>query len=246
MAIHKMIAVDGLPPNKWPVEHVADVDYDEPFVKDIMEISPVVDATSLSSEEREAVKHAIVSVVMDGLVPAFLDLRQIRMSVGKKIPIINREEPYGNMARKLWKAYKPLTEKAALAMGFKIGFLYSNDKSFNTGLEEFRKQNPELRGGFEKFLEHSRTSWQNDLADFRNKWLEHPVGNRKQFDRFYAAPYAESLFYAVWKTIADLLPALLELKLIHGSKLVEQHHDDPGPKWGQRFRYDHPLFRKSG
>src|SRR5271166_1525381 len=59
MAIHKMIAVDGLPPNKWPVEHVADVDYDEPFVKDIMEISPVVDATSLSSEEREAVKHAI-------------------------------------------------------------------------------------------------------------------------------------------------------------------------------------------
>jgi hypothetical protein len=149
------------------------------------------------------------------------------------------------MARKLWKAYHPLTEKAALAMGFKIGFLYSNDKNFKSGLQELRKQNPELRSGFENFLEHARTSWQNDLADFRNKWLEHPVGNRKQFDRFYTVPYAESLFYAVWKTIADLLPALLELKLMHGSKLVEQHPDDPGPKWGQRFRYDNPLFRKS-
>jgi hypothetical protein len=44
MSIHKMTAVDGLEPRDWPVEHVSDVGYDEPFVWNIMEIATPVDA----------------------------------------------------------------------------------------------------------------------------------------------------------------------------------------------------------
>jgi hypothetical protein len=47
----------------------------------------------------------------------------------------------------------------------------------------------------------------------------------------------------VWKTIADLLPPLLELRMWNGVKLVEQRPDDPGPRWPQRFRYEHPFFK---
>jgi hypothetical protein len=127
-------------------------------------------------------------------------------------------------------------------MGFKIGFLYDNDKKFKEGLEGSRKENPALRSGFEKFLEDGRTQWQNDLADFRNKWLEHPLGNRKQFDKFYTPGYGEEIFQHVWTAIADIVPILLELKLVHGSRLIEQAPNDPGPKWPQRFRYDIPAF----
>jgi hypothetical protein len=30
---------------------------------------------------------------------------------------------------------------------------------------------------------------------------------------------------------------------MEGVRLVEQHPDDPGARWAQRFRYDHPAFR---
>jgi hypothetical protein len=241
--MRRVTKVDGLEPNQWPIDHFANVGYYEPFVWNIVEIDPVIGATSLSEAERLKVKHALMAILTDGLVPAFLDLQQIRASVGKKMPVVNREEPYGNMGRKLWKSYKPLMSDTASAMGYKIGFLYDNDKKFKEGLEEFRKQNPALRLGFEKFLEDGRTDWQKDLANFRNKWLEHPVGNRKQFDKFYTPEYAEEIFQHVWSAIADILPLLLELKLVHGSRLIEQAPDDPGPKWPQRFRYDIPEFR---
>jgi hypothetical protein len=180
VSIHKMTKVDGLHPKEWPIEHVADVGYNEPFVWSILEIATPVDASILGEKQRKDVKHGLATILTDGLVPAFLDLRQIRENDGKKIPTINREEPYGNMARTLWKAFKPLMSDTALTMGFQIGFLYDNDRKFAAGLAEFRKDNPSLRPGFEEFLESGRTTWQQELADFRNKWLEHPVGNRKQ------------------------------------------------------------------
>src|ERR1039458_7589354 len=84
---------------------------------------------------------------------------------------------------------------------------------------------------------------QNELARFRNTWVEHQTGDRKQFQKFYDPKYAERLFDTVWHTIADILPVLLELHLPHGTRLIEQHPDDPGPRWGERFRYDVPHFR---
>ena len=131
-------------------------------------------------------------------------------------------------------------------MGFDIGFLFRDEKTFQKGLKEFRNSHPLLRGlrqGFEEFLEGTRKSWQNELSDFRNTWVEHQRGDAKKFEKFYKPDYAEALFDATWRTIADIVPFLLEVHLPDGVRLVEQHPDDSRPRWPQRFRYDHPTFR---
>jgi hypothetical protein len=234
----------GREPNKWEVHHFANVGTGEPFVQGMLDLDPVVGACRFSESECKEVKETINSVLIDGLMPAFLELRQIRESVSNTtMPVLDRLQLYEDLGRKLWKAYKDLTEKAARAIGFKIGFLYDDEKKFQEGLKEFREKNPRLREGFEKFLESTRKEWQNDLAKFRNTWLEHQRGDREPFKKFYQPQYAEYLFEAVWRTIADILPPLLELRLTEGVRLVEQDPNDSGPRWAQRFRYDHPAFR---
>ena len=245
MAVYKMES-NGLPPNKWPVVKVADISGDEEFVKQMLELHQIVDATTIMEQRRKEVKEAITAILMDGLSPAFLEPQQIRASRGREMPLMNREQPYEDLVRKLWKSYKGLLDKAARLMDFKVGFRFKNDKEFHEGLAKFRRENPGLRDGFEKFLEDTRDEWQIELAEFRNKWVDHPVvGDRRRFAKFYTPDYAETLFDHVWHVIVDSLPVLLELRLWNGTRLIEQHPDDPGPKWVQRFRYDVPAFRKS-
>jgi hypothetical protein len=243
MSIYRLNPKPGEEPNKWPVTKVADIEGDEPFVKGIRDFLPVVDASTIYEPERTQVKDAIMSILMDGLMPAFLELRRIRESVGKDVPLMNRMQPYEDLARKSWRAYKELTQKAVRLMGFKIDFIFDNDKKFHEGAKRFREDNPDLRSDFESFLEGNRTGWQNQLARFRNNWLEHPHDDPGQYKDFYRSEQAEALFECVWKTIADLLPPLLELRLPFGIKLVEQHPNDPNPRWPQRFRYEHPSFK---
>ncbi len=242
MAVHKIEVKHGKHPRDWPVVKVADVDGNEPFVKAFLEIIPLVDAGTIEEPLRKEVKAAIHAILIDGIMPAFLDLQRIRASVGRDIPLMDRTQPYEDLAGKLWKSYKELTQNATRLMGFNIGFLFMNDKSFREGLKTFRTHNPDLLAGFDKFLEETRDSWQNDLAKFRNTWLEHPTGDPKQFSKFYTPEFAEMLFEAVWHTICDMLPPLLELKLPYGVKLVEQDPNDPAPRWAERFRYHHPSF----
>jgi hypothetical protein len=246
VAVYRMGKVDRLPPTKWPVEHVANVGADEEFVKNMLEMHPLVDAGTIYEPKRTEVKHAITAILMHGLMPAFLELQQIRASVGQKMSLMNRQQPYEDLARKLSMTYKELLGKAAREMDFRIAFLFDNDKKFRDGLVELRRLHPRLRAGFEAFLTETRDEWQKDLQKFRNTWLEHPVGDHKKFAKFYTPEYAEIIFSNVWQAIVDILPVLLETHFMPGVSLVEQHPDDPGAKWAQRFRYDHPAFRKIG
>jgi hypothetical protein len=245
MSIRKMTKVDGLTPNKWTVVKVADIGANEEFVSDMLEIDRLVGATMIFDQQRKDLTEAVTAILIEGLCPAFLELQQIRASVGRDMPLMNRQQLYEDLARKLWKSYKELLEKAARCLDFKIGFLFDNDKKFEEGLADFRKQNPTLREPWEGFLRATRENWQNDLATFRNKWLEHPVGDRRKFEKFYTSQYAESLFDAVWRTIIDILVPLLELRMSEWVRVVEQHPDDPEPKWGYRFRFEHTAFMKS-
>jgi len=155
----------------------------------------------IEGAQREDVKHALVSILIDGLMPAFLKLGEIRASVDQAMPLMNREQLYEDFARKSWKAYKELMQVALDLMGHKIGFLFKCEKEFREGLVDLRSRNPELRAGFEKFLEETRDEWQNDLSKFRNTWVEHQRGERKQFQKFYEPRNAELLFDTVWRTI---------------------------------------------
>lgn len=242
MGIYRADKQDGLPPNKWPIVKFADIGGDEPFVKGIMDMFPIVNAGDIHEPQRGKVKEAITSILVDGLMPAYLELQKIRESARKEMPVLDRQQLYEDLARKLWKSYKDLTERAARLIGFKIAFLYDNDKNFQAGMKKFRDQNRRLRDGFESFLQALRDDWQSDLAKFRNTWLEHQNSNRRRFEKFYQPEYAESLFTAVWQAIVDILPVLLELHLREGWSLIEQDPNDPEPRWAQRFRYYNPAF----
>lgn len=151
MAVYKMES-NGLPPNKWPVVKVADVDGTEEFIKQMMNLHRLVDAGSIYDPQRAAVKSALTSILMDGLMPAFLELQQIRASVGMDLPLMNREQPYEDLARKLWKSYSDLMQKASELMGFKLAFLFDNDKKFRS-----ERRNFEAR--IRTFERDSKGSW---------------------------------------------------------------------------------------
>jgi|SRR5450432_91814 len=247
MAIHKVDTSKG-EPNTWKVEKVADVGW-ENFVKEILDLRDIVDAGLIMEPRRADVKQAFTAILMDGLTPAFLELQEIRELSKHNRPLMEQWQLYEDLCRKLWKSYKVLMQKAAALMDFDIGFLFGNDKTFAEGLTEFRRLNPRLRPNFDKLLEKTRTQWQNDLAKFRNTFLEHHEGNqpadRRKVEKFYKPANAERLFDTVWRTIMDILVMLAELHMPEGTRLVEQDPNDPGPRWEKRFRYDCSAYFKS-
>ena len=243
MAVYRVEPKFGEEPNKWKAEKFAEIGWEETFVRHVTELCTIVDASLIFDQQREDVKHAIIAILTDGLMPAFLELRKIRAFDGKPLPLIDRREFYHDFCRKLWKAYKDLTQRAAIEAGFNVGFLFMADKGFAKGLKEFQGRYPDVRPELGKSLEQVRDRWQNELAKFRNTFLEHQDSDPKHFAKFYQPAYVESLFEEVWNTIVDLLAVLLESRLPHGTKLVVP---DPNrePKWPNRFMFDHPALRR--
>jgi hypothetical protein len=242
MAVYRVEPKPGEEPNKWKVEKFAEIGWDNKFVRDICELCTILNATLIFDQQREDMNNAIMTILTDGLMPAFTELKKIRAFDGKPLPMMDRREFYHDFCRKLWKAYKDLTQRAANTAGFNVGFLFKSDKEFATGLKEFQADYPDVRPELGKSLQEVRDRWQNELAKFRNTFLEHQDSDPKQFAKFYQPSYIESLFEEVWNTIVDLLAVLLESRLPHGTKLALPNLEQ-NPKWPNRFVFDHPAFR---
>jgi hypothetical protein len=206
-------------------------------VRETLELVDLLKGTQIDGEQRRQATDAIGSVLTDGLLPAFLELRAIRESRGRDLPLIEQYQLYEDFARKLWKSYKDLTQRVALAMGFDIGFLFQNETKFEQGLKAFRLEYPAAPATLENYLHKVRELWQNDLSRFRNGFIEHQEGNREDHKKFYDPDVAEELFAAVARVIADILVMLMILRLPPRVHIVE--HDDKihGPGWPNRFRF---------
>lgn len=241
-AVYRVEPKPGQEPKNWKVEKFAEIGWDEKFVRDMCELKTILGATSIFDQQREDVNNAIMAILTDGLMPAFAELEKIRAFDGKSLPLMDRREFYHDFCRKLWKAYKDLTQRATLAAGFNIGFLFMSDKQFARGVVEFEANYPDVRRELGKFLEEARSRWQNELAKFRNTFLEHQDSDPKQFAKFYQLPFIEGLFEAVWNMIVDLLAVLLESRLPHGTKLALPDLEK-NPNWPNRFVFHHPAFR---
>lgn len=240
MSVFRVKSEPGKEPCDWKVEKFAEIGWSEKFVRDMTELSTVLNATMIFGQQREDVNDAIGTILMDGLMPAFRELEQIRAAEGKQLPILDRRELYHDFCRKIWKAYKDLTQRAAKEAGFNIGFLFRDDKDFKKGLEEFQQNHPDVRPELGKSLEEVRGRWQNELATFRNTFLEHQDSDPKLFAKFYDIKYVEVLFEEVWNTIVDLLAVLLEAKLPNHTKLALPDRNKM-PNWPNRF-----VFHISG
>ena len=242
MTVYRVAPKPGEEPYKWKVEKFAEIGWNETFVRHVTELCTVLNATLIFDKQREDVNNSIMTILTDGLMPAFAELEKIRAFEGKPLPVMDRREFYHDFCRKLWKAYKDLTQHAASAAGFNIGFLFTSDKEFAKGLKEFQRNHPDVRTELGKSLEEARDRWQNELAKFRNTFLEHQDSDSKQFAEFYQLKYIERLFEEVWNTIVDLLAVLLESRLPYGTKLALPDLKK-NPKWPNRFVFDHPAFR---
>jgi len=228
----------GKPPSAWKVEHFADVGASEEFVQQLMlEMSELLDGTTIPEPKRSEVKHAIMTISTEGLLPAFENLKRIRASLTKQMPVLNRKQVYEDFSRVLWHGYKDLMQRAALLMGAKIGFLFDTNAKFERGLAEFRQAHPSVPQGFGDHLRTQRTNWQNDLADFRNLFLEHRQEEPEKFSVFYQPESAEALFDSVWRTTADILVMLLAIQLPPGVGLEEIPATKRTAQNPRRFRW---------
>jgi hypothetical protein len=172
-------------PKQWKVAAFANVGTDEAFVREMLEVLELLKGTLIEGPQREQANHAITTILTDGLVPAFMELRTLRAPETKSLPLAERFQPYEDFARKLWKSYKDLTQRVAEAMGFDIGFLYQKDTKFEEGLAKFRGNWPALWTGFDEFARQTRGAWQNEFSRFRNGFVEHQEGERMEFKKFY-------------------------------------------------------------
>ncbi len=234
MSVYRVTPEPGKEPRDWKVEKFAEIGWNEKFVRDMCELSTILNATMIFGKEREDVNDAIGTILMDGLMPAFRKLEQIRAAEGYQLPILDRRELYHDFCRKIWKAYKDLTQRAATEIGFNIGFLFQNPAGFKDGLKKFQQDNPNVRPSLGKSLGETRSRWQNELARFRNTVLEHQDSDPKLFPKFYDIKYVEVLFEEVWNTIVELLAVLLEAKLPSHTKLALPDRNQM-PNWPNRF-----------
>jgi hypothetical protein len=231
-------------PMNWKFAHFANVGTGEAFVQQILEVEEVLQGTLIVGQAREQAKNAIMTIMTDGLIPAFQELRMIRAPETANLPLTERFQPYEDFARKLWKAYKDLTQRAATAMGFDIGFLYQKDKEFEKGLSSLLAVETKLPATFADFLRQTRSDWQNEFSKFRNEFVEHQHGQRMDFKKFYDSGVVERLFESVWGTIVDLLVVLMSTRVPPGIQIALNDPNVHGP-WPKRFRWVAEGLRQS-
>jgi hypothetical protein len=231
---------NGKEPSQWERVQFTDGGASEEFVEFFTgELLELLDASALYGNEREAVKDAIKSTLVEGLMRSFEHLRKIRQSVSVHIPELNRLQLYEDFARVLWHAYKDLMPKVALLLGFDIGFQFQKDAIFEKGLAEFNGKYPSLIMDIPGVLKRQRVNWQQGLSEFRNDFLEHRKQNISTFERYYQSETAEMLFDHAWRTMADLLPVFVEARFLPTLSIKEIPLAERDPKRPRRYQLFH-------
>nr|AOS95229.1 hypothetical protein [uncultured bacterium] len=231
-------AEEGKEPNEWKVVHFANVGTSEEFIETFSgEILELVDGSLIFDEEREAVKNAIMTIVVEGLMPAFEHLKKIRASIITPLPELNRRQLYEDFARSLWHAYKDLFPKAALLLGFDIGFLFRQEPQFENGVTAFLNKFPSLILDVPELLRRQRANWQQRLSSFRNDYLEHRKKDIAEFADYYQPATAEMLFDHAWRTMAELFPAFIESRYPPTWSITEIPINERDPKHWRRWRF---------
>lgn len=224
-------------PNQWKVVHYANVGTSEPFVDTFSgELRELLAASHIPQRQREAIEESMMSILVDGLLPAFTELRKVRGSVTNPMPELERLTLYKNFVRALWTAYKGQFQNTVKLLGFDIGFLFEADVNFERGLTEFVSKSPSLIMDVPELLRRQRVNWQQGLATFRIS-LDHPLANEPDFTSYYEPKKAEMLFEHCWRTMAELLPVFIETRFSPAWSIAEIPIDQRDPNRPRRWRF---------
>lgn len=229
---------NGQEPSEWKVVHYANVGSSEEFVGCFSgELPELIDASLIFDPQRQELKEAIITILMEGLIPAFEHLKRIRASVGQQMPVLNRMQLYEDFSRVLWHGYKDLMPRATILTGFDMGFLFRNDADFEKGAIDFNKQHPSLIMQLCDHLRNQRTNWQNGLSKFRNHFLEHRKEEQNKFGKYYQPGEAEVLFDSAWRTMSDVLAVCIESHFPASFSIEEIPMAERIPIMQRRFRF---------
>jgi hypothetical protein len=204
---------NGKEPNEWKIVHYAAVGTSEEFIDFFSgELLELVDASAIYGSDRDKLKNSILTTLTEGLMPAFEQLKKVRLSLASPVPEINRKQHYEDFARVLWHAYKDLMPKTVSLLGFDIGFQFQKTGPFERGIDDFAKKHQNLIVDVPELLRRQREGWQQDLAKFRNEFLEHRSLDVGEVEKYYRPQWAEMAFDFAWRTIAELIPVFLEAR----------------------------------
>lgn len=222
------------------IELFSDVGTGEPFIARIgLGLIEILNATHF--KQRKKINDAILDIIFEGLLPAFISLREIRELEAKKekaaIATLNRN--YYDLYNRLWAAYKDRMQKVVRLLGFDLGFLFQKENQFSRGCKNFLKKHPNINPAFTKMLRDERKSWQNILSTIRNNYLEHKGLETKRVERFFTIDNAEILFQNCWQAIEDIIVVLLRtgMPLHIGIDIAEIPEEERAPSCPKRFRF---------
>ncbi len=228
---------NGGEPHSWPQETLSLIGTNDEFVRQFGdEFMELVGAVARSKDKQDEIKDAIARLLVEGLLPAYERLREIRFVNDKQIATMNRRQLFEAFSGALWIAYKSLMPRPCKLLGFDIGFMFGDDSTFERGASAFKVEHPGEALVVE-FLRFQRTDWQNDLADFRNNFVEHRNSDRDEFARYYELSTAEELFEKGWKSMADILPVFIAANFAGAVRIEEIPDAERDPNTRRRFRW---------
>lgn len=223
------------------IEKVANVGTNEPFLaRIVMGLPEILDVTDF--EEKDKIKESIMELFMNGLLPAFSHLQELRdIESGKKEKlIIDLNKAYFGFYDRVWAAYKDRMQRTAKLMGFDVGFIFKKDKDFEKGISEFRKAYPNVHSDIVGAMRKNRIGWQKAVVRFRNDYAEHQTIFEKDVKELRSLRAAEICFNNCWTAIERILGELICSKLYGWAGVEEIPESERDQLMPKRFRI---IFR---
>lgn len=171
-----------------------------------------------------------VGEVFEVLGMAFEKLRTLRRYASEGAPVIETTEAFEGLYGHLWRAHHDRFPTAMSVLGLDIGFLYGNDRKFETGARRLLARHPELAELVE-LMGRDRLDFQTRFADYRNKYLEHRKGraNVQLRDELHRLESAELVFENVWQAMEEYVVLYAKAHIPPGIQIIEipEHERDP-------------------
>jgi hypothetical protein len=228
---------NGGPPNTWPQQAFADVGTDDEFVRQLaVDFNEIMGASAIYGSRRDEINGAIMELLVDGLVPAYSHLRDIRHPSARGLGLLKRNQQIEDFTSALWRAYKTLLPKATNQLGYEIGFAFQGDSKFETGATAFNNAHPQYTE-IPNYLRRQRVAWQNRLAVFRNDFIEHRNFERDEFTDYYDPKAATKLFELVSTVIGELLLVFIAANLTPQAGIERVRPEDRDPVYPRCFRW---------
>ena len=169
-----------------------------------------------------------MSLIFDGLEPAFRSLRELRKEwTDEKVPEKRKRQHAENVYSYLTIAFKDRFQQSAKEFGYDIGFIFKNEKSFEEGSKEFVRQHPKIGNDFIGLVRNDKLIWLGLMIQVRNDVIDHAAGKDKErvreLEMNLTLERVEVVFDNCWRAIEDIILLFILDKTDdkYGSQLLE-------------------------